>query len=853
VAAVAIAVLIVYIYLNSHTAYDFTHLTQTAQSVEGAAFVSLGNASVPGMEIAAASDSHYLYIDPATTAFAVRDTRNNFIWHSRPPGTDNDALANPFERGVMTSNLGFRYYDPIRRRIWRWVYPDSAENEQAEIYSIPNGFRVVYHVGDISLGINVIPPFMEAERFEERVLSHIEDEDDLRFLRRWWIASRIEGREGFMQLLAGISDSVINVNRMLELFEYIGYTLEELEYDNNAADIELDISLEFFTVSMDFVLEGSTLTVNIPLDEIETEGDTLIERLELLRFFGAGSAEEEGFLLVPSGSGGIIRFNNGKYREDSFMSSVYGLDGIMNDIRPQVMQPVRLPIFGIYREGAAMLAHVYRGSAMAGVNAMVAGNTNSYNYAWFNFTLRNSIAMDMAIMEGANSEMTIVQPYTYTGDITVKYHFLAGEDAGLGGMARVYQDFLVEQGVLTPLTGQEDRSFYLDIVAAVDMRQHFLGTPYLTTEVMTSLADAGRIVSLLEAEGINRIQMQLHGWFNRGINHDVAKRINPIRAVGTAAEKNALNRRLEQNGGALFPAVNFQLTNFFSRNMNRTFEAARDPSGRTGFMSGIDREWRSTRFSYHRNDFHTLVSPGVLPFHIDSFIPSFINHTDIRALSLTDMGDMLVESMYRRGAVDREHSRLIVMEQLDRLHAEFPNIAVYGGNDYAIGVASHLIGVPTEADMFYILDQSVPFYQMVVHGFIEYAGASVNLRENVSVLDSLLNSLATGASPRYTLTAEPTRIVAFSPHERMYSTHYVNWIRDAAEHYAIFNEIYRDLRTERIVDFEVLADGRLDLTGAGQITVTVFEGGTRIYVNNTRNPFVYGDLVIEPNWFYVSG
>jgi hypothetical protein len=86
----------------------------------------------------------------------------------------------------------------------------------------------------------------------------------------------------------------------------------------------------------------------------------------------------------------------------------------------------------------------------------------------------------------------------------------------------------------------------------------------------------------------------------------------------------------------------------------------------------------------------------------------------------------------------------------------------------------------------------------------------------------------------------------------MYSTHYVNWIRDAVDHYNIFNDIYRDLRTERIVDFEVLADGRLDLAGAGQVTVTVFEGGTRIYVNNTRNPFIYGDLVIEPHWFYVS-
>jgi hypothetical protein len=201
--------------------------------------------------------------------------------------------------------------------------------------------------------------------------------------------------------------------------------------------------------------------------------------------------------------------------------------------------------------------------------------------------------------------------------------------------------------------------------------------------------------------------------------------------------------------------------------------------------------------------------------------------------------------MYQRGAVDREHSRLIAAEQLERLQGHFPQIVIYGGNDYSLGVASHLIGVPTQADMFYIIDRSVPFYQMVVHGFIEYAGDSVNLREHVDVRQSLLTSLATGASPRYTWTAQPTRLLFLSPHERMYSTYYVNWIAEAAEHYRIFNDIYRNLRTERIVDFRNLTDTR-------QVSVTIFSNGTHIYVNNTSNPFEYNGIIIEPNWFYVS-
>jgi len=453
--------------------------------------------------------------------------------------------------------------------------------------------------------------------------------------------------------------------------------------------------------------------------------------------------------------------------------------------------------------------------------------------------------LDMSILDGTATGMTIVQPYTFTGDITVKYRFLAGDEANIGGMARAYQQFLVDEGVLTPLSGQADRSFYLDIIAAADIQRNLLGTPYMTTEVMTTLEDANEILNLLEANGINTVQMQFHGWFNRGLNHDAAKRINPVSGIGTGREMSALNQRLAVAGGGLYPAVNFQFTAGNSRNFNRAFEAARDPAGFIGLMGPVARDLLTNRTVRHVNDLRVLVSPGVLPFHIDRFIPALNNYADINTLALIDLGDILPESMYQRGAVDREHSRLIAAEQLERLQSHFPQIVIYGGNDYSLGVASHLIGVPTQADMFYIIDRSVPFYQMVVHGFIEYAGDSVNLREHVDVRQSLLTSLATGASPRYTWTAQPTRLLFLSPHERMYSTYYVNWIAEAAEHYRIFNDIYRNLRTERIVDFRNLTDTR-------QVSVTIFSNGTHIYVNNTSNPFEYNGIIIEPNWFYVS-
>jgi hypothetical protein len=111
--------------------------------------------------------------------------------------------------------------------------------------------------------------------------------------------------------------------------------------------------------------------------------------------------------------------------------------------------------------------------------------------------------------------------------------------------------------------------------------------------------------------------------------------------------------------------------------------------------------------------------------------------------------------------------------------------------------------------------------------------------------------MTTGASPRYLLTAQPTRYARFSAHERYYSTHYENWMDQAVNHYRIFNDVYRDLRGERIVAFEVL-HGRSDsVLESQQVTVTVFSNGTRIYVNNTSHTFEHNGIVIPPRWFEV--
>ncbi|MCL1988065.1 MAG: DUF5696 domain-containing protein [Firmicutes bacterium] len=845
---VTIAIFVYLIYINSFTVYDFRHLTATTNLGEPTEFAPLSGTEVPNMVQVAENANLSLYINPNDTTIAVHDRRNNHTWFSDPPTADDDQIANAFERNTKRSHLGFRFYDEVRRRHTRWLFADSVEYGNFEIFSIPNGVRISYIVGDLNLGIDALPFLMETNRFNERVLSHFTENADIRFLQQFWLPSQTH--DGFMQMTEGIRNSVINTNRMIDMFDEIGYTLEELEDDLEAAGVELDVSFDFFTIYIEFALDGDSLLVSIPLDDIEVSGDAQIFDMDLMRFFGAGDTNDEGFILVPGGSGGVINFNNGRSGEDMFMSTVYGLDELINAVRPQVEQPVRLPILGIQNNGAAMFAHVESGAALTTVNADVAGRTNSFNRAWFSFTLRTSIVLGMGAISGGTGDMTVVQNEAFDGDITVRYHFLAGENPGLGEMAAVYRNFLIDNGALTRIAQPGDRAFYLDILGALDVQRHVFGVPFMTTELMTTTDDAHHFLDILQSAGVNTVQMQLHGWFNRGLNHDVAKNVNLINSVGRQNDLTNLNNRLQQNGGNLNPAVNFQLTNFRSRNFNSTFETAKDPAGYIGVMSRVERDTMSTRFSQFTSDWFLLVHPAVLPMHIDDFIPQYQRRVGLPNLALTDLGAVLAENMYRRDPIDREHSRLLVENQIERLANETENLVIFGGNDYSLAFANHIVDAPIEGDMYNIVNYEVPFFSMVVHGYIEFAGKPANMRENFHPVDAILKSLATGAAPRYTFTEQPTRQLQFSPHERFYSTQYENWIDMAIEHYHIFNEVYAPLRNQPMVGFEVLAGG-LTL-GSGQVTVTVFEDGTRIYVNRTHEDFAYNGLMIPARWFLVA-
>ena len=111
-----------------------------------------------------------------------------------------------------------------------------------------------------------------------------------------------------------------------------------------------------FNVSIVYKLDGNNLSVKVPFNEISYRLKYPITQLSVLPYFGAGGPEDTGYMLIPEGGGSIIKFNNGKVRQNGYYADCYGWDYAQE--RKAVITETRAayPVFGIAYEDSSVLS-----------------------------------------------------------------------------------------------------------------------------------------------------------------------------------------------------------------------------------------------------------------------------------------------------------------------------------------------------------------------------------------------------------------------------------------------------------------------------------------------------------------
>lgn len=811
---------------------------------EGGEFqaISETKSDVADMVLAAENDTLKLYVNTSSGAVAVVDKRNGNITYSNPTDADEDSIASGTNKAYLKSQLIVDYFNTTRTQGTFDSYSYCAERGQLEVESIANGVRFLYTMGDLSSETGIVPRYISADTLE-KVMERMSEEGST-FTRKKYTESKVA--DNYYELLESAVKGASQLRKLNNYFTEAGFTEEEYIAEMEGSGVEGLIPISF-EIPLEYRLNGDAVDVSIPLSEVKENGGGSIFRIQMLRYFGAAGTEEEGYMLVPNGSGSLINFNNGKTGTSPYSEYVYGLDPLSAEytVRENTTD-TKLALYGIFRKDSAVFATIEDGASYALLSAYVSGKVNEYNFVYPTFVVRGNDKLSMFGTTGNEADIPIVETNHYDANLTVKYTMLTEENADYSSAANYYRDRLVREGKLTAEeTTGDDLKFYYDVLGGVGMTKFFLGTQYQGMYAMTTFEEAEDIYTDLYDSGITKQVMNFQGWMNRGYYHDVANKIKIPHALGGKSDLEALSSRMAADGNTFYADVAFQKVTFISKRYSYGNETSRY------YGAGYVAEFglvnpatlrQTSGLGYEENHYY-LISPKFLHRYTDAFVKK-IGKYDIGGISLRDLGNELHSDKKRTHIIDREAALDVVTAALGDMKNTGKNILLNAGNDYAFGYADDMINVPLSSNDYYIIDETVPFYEMLIHGYIDYAGSVINLSDTYEKSDIVLNLVENGAAPHFMFSWENSSDIKTTALNRFYFTFYENWKDDAV---AIYNEVNGALKYvtgAAMIKHETLDSG---------VKAVTYSNGVVIYINTGNSDKTVNGVTVPAKGYLVGG
>lgn len=811
--------LVRYQFYDAYKAYTKDYEYQYEENAKAFSPIVESKSNVEGMELVCENDHLKLYTNTQTAEIAVYDKRNGKTVYSNPQDAEEDAIANQVHKNYLKSQLVIDYFNSGRTSSTYDSYSMGVANGQVEAQAMENGIRYVYEIGDTTSPTGIVPVYITQERLDE-FASKLEEKEANR-LKGNYVESSVG--DGWMELMEGSRKGAGTLRRIAGYLEAAGYTAEDYEKDMTDSGVEGAVNISF-KLALEYRLEEDHLVVTLPTDSIEERGGGYIYRVQLLRYMGAAGDEEEGYLLVPNGSGSLINFNNGKTSTEDYNQFIYGIDPLAMDYTVlDIGEDIRMALYGISRPDSGILATIEDGQSLASITASVAGKVNEYNYVYPTFSLRGSDRLSMFGTTGNEAELPILETDYYKADCTVRYTFLTGEESSYTGMANYYRNRLLSEGKLT-LNGESgDIPFYYDVIGGVKMTKYFLGAQYLSVEPLTTFDEAGKISDDLAADGIGKQVVNFQGWSNGGYYHDVPDKLKAIGKLGGKKGLEELNDKVSANGGRFYADTAFQKVTYISKRYKYNYETSRYYGG--GYIASFGQlnpiNLRQTSSLTYRETLYDLISPKFLVRYVDKFTGA-MNQFDGVGISLRDLGNTLHSDKKRTEVIDRNQSMHIVEAQLEKIDGLNRNVMISGGNDYTLPYVEDIINAPISHNDYFIVDEEVPFYEMLIHGSVNYAGNVINLSDTYDRLDIVLRLIENGASPHFAFTWEESSAMKYSGLNSYYATTYKNWKEDAIAIYGEVNDALKHVSGETITGHQIYDNG---------VRKVVYSNGVTYYIN----------------------
>lgn len=559
---------------------------------------------------------------------------------------------------------------------------------------------------------------------------------------------------------------------------------------------QADLKLSFV---IQYTLTDHGLEAAIPTEGIRETGDAKVFTINLLPFFGAVSEHEEpGYLFVPDGPGGLIYYDRKRPTiGNSYDFPIYGEDpaNLKDREATTPREAISYPVFGLKRGDHAFAAIVEEGQYSASIKAALPGNISTYHTISANFHYREEYGRKVSGITG--EVVSTVQKDRVQEDRRVEYRLLSGTDADYVGMAHTYRDYLEEHGMLGPkLQAAGHIPLQLTFIGGGD-KPKFGGDRY---EAATTFAQAEQIVDDLTAKGVSGIRVAYQGWQNSG-HAETDERFPVAPAIGGSKGAKQFVQSMHDKGiQVLFDDFigwkNPDYSSFFVKSDGiRSIDSTVLQRRIAGDANTTAAKDRVRRF---------IVNP-VKAVREQKTVVAKLKQIGVDGIQYVDgPGNLLFSDYNPASPLSRKDTAYYYESLLDYARKELGMAGVTRGNDYSLAHVNVIEELPFESSYDFMIDETVPFYPMVVHGMVEYTAAAGNLRNVYD--DEMLKAIEYGAVPYFELTYSPSRVLKETDYDYVYSSEYAVWKDRIVEEYGKFNQLAA-VYDKRMTGHEKVAEG----------------------------------------------
>lgn len=596
-----------------------------------------------------------------------------------------------------------------------------------------------------------------------------------------------------------------------------------------------------FEIPISYKLEEDYLNVELKVEDIEENSDSRITNITLLPMFGAGGLNDQGYALLPDGSGSLMEFNVEYKNLDRYIGYVYERDltsSASESTYNDLTERISLPVFGIKKNNDAFVSVISTGAGACSIRSFVSRMYSSYNTVCAQMIIRDT-------QTRRNAAEISGQGVYYSEDtpdsMVVRYYPLdAGKDSYIG-MAEKYREYLIKEQGLSKLDNESTiaNSLNVNILSSVKVPKHFLGVPYMGVSALTTFDEVGTIIDSYKSKSIDKLALTLSGWESGGLDSSTTTSFDPESKVGGKSGVQRLLEKADTEDVIVMFDANVQKFYGNSRDVKKFTHTAFDLSKTPVTIFPYSLSSYSTSVS---DDFYQLIHPTYMVEFANEFTDDAIKN-NVKNLSFMNAGLNPYAAYNDEDIVTRDVSAEKMRELFENVNNKTDGIvSTQGGNSYSLGNVDNIIEAPVYSSNLIIAQTSVPFYQIVLRGYVNLASEPFNLSSEPIELE--LKCAESGMSPYYQLMMAESTSFYNTSYSQYYACNFDDYFDISVETYNRLKVIYDAVGTSTITNHQIVSEF---------VRITTYENGAKVYVNYGETEATVDGVQIGARSYVVVG